>query len=180
VRLVLISDTHLTHLRGPIEIPDGDMLIHAGDVASLGKYKEIVRFSEWFSDLPHKHKVMIAGNHDWDFQTNPDLAKSALDPSITYLQDSEVTIEGIRIYGTPWQPAFQYWAFNLPRGIELDKKWDQIPSGIDILVTHGPPFGICDSIFAGGEHLGCRNLLRQVTKRVKPRIHTFGHIHGLQ
>ena len=92
-----------------------------------------------------------------------------------YLQDEAVTIEGIKIYGSPWQPTFQDWAFNLDRGEEIKQKWDLIPSDVDLLVTHGAPHTILDKNFQG-ENIGCEELLAAV-RRIKPPYHLFGHIH---
>lgn len=174
--LVLISDTHLAHERGDFDVPEGDILIHAGDATNRGTIEEVLRFRAWFEALPHRHKVFVAGNHDWFFQSRPEEARQALGRSIHYLCDSEITLEGVRIYGSPWQPEFCDWAFNLPRGEALQAKWRQIPAGVDLLVTHGPPRGIGD-VIRGGESEGCDDLLEEVLGRVRPRVHLFGHIH---
>lgn len=172
MRIVCLSDTH--NRQSHIPVPDGDILIHAGDFTMAGRGAEIVEFNAWMGSLPHKHKVVIAGNHDWMFERNLREARSLLTNAV-YLQDSEVTIEGLRIWGSPWQPEFFSWAFNLPRGERLAEKWRMIPSGVDILVTHGPPLGIGDRV-SRGESAGCEDLLREL-KRVRPRLHVFGHIH---
>lgn len=175
MKVVCISDTHLRHQRSNIVVPDGDLLIHAGDATFRGSKREILAFNEWFAALPHKHKIFVAGNHDWSFEKANQLARNCLAPHITYLQDSEVTIEGVRIYGSPWQPEFCDWAFNLPRGAALKEKWDKIPAGIDILVTHGPAMGHGD-MTDRGEPVGCEELTIAI-QRVKPKYHVFGHIH---
>jgi 3',5'-cyclic AMP phosphodiesterase CpdA len=72
-RIVCISDTHNFHEQ--IRIPDGDILIHAGDATNRGTVEEIVFFNQWFCRLPHRHKIFVAGNHDWLFETNPDWLK---------------------------------------------------------------------------------------------------------
>ena len=169
------SDTH-TH-RG-FSLPDGDVLIHAGDATSNGTLPEVSQFLAWFSAQPHRHKIFIAGNHDWLFARASDLASMVLveHPDVVYLQDSGVEIDGVRFWGSPWQPAFRDWAFNLPRnGPQLLAIWNKIPMGTDVLITHGPPYGVLDQV-QGGEHLGCEALkLRHA--EVKPRVHVFGHIH---
>lgn len=172
MRFVCISDTHGLH--DNINIPDGDVLIHAGDFTNIGEFDDIRRFSSFLGELPHKYKVVIAGNHDISFETKPEEARKLLTNCI-YLQDSEVTIEGIRIYGSPWQPVFLDWAFGLPRGQAIRKKWDIIPKGIDILVTHCPPHRILDRGFLGG-HYGCEELMK-VVKIIKPKYHIYGHLH---
>ena len=175
LRLVALSDTHLRHIRHEIKVPPGDILIHAGDAMLEGTELEARAFFNWFGELPHRRKVYVAGNHDVIFQKNPTLARKLVPRGVDYLEDSEVSIDGLRIYGSPWQPEFCDWAFNLPRGDALRSKWNLIPDGIDILVTHGPPMGVLDMNMEG-EHVGCQDL-RKAVNRVKPRLHIFGHIH---
>jgi Icc-related predicted phosphoesterase len=86
-----------------------------------------------------------------------------------------VIIDGTKFYGSPWQPWFYDWAFNLQRCPEIRSKWELIPEGIDILITHGPPYGIED-LTARGDKAGCHDLL-EVVEKIKPRVHIFGHIH---
>ena len=175
-RIVCLSDTHNCHEQ--IAVPDGDILIHAGDATIRGTIEEIVFFNEWFANLPHPHKILVAGNHDWLFETSNHLARTLLDSSIHYLQDSAVEIENLKIYGSPWQPRFFDWAFNLMRGTELAKKWKLIPNDIDVLITHGPPHGILDEVINkySTENTGCEEL-RQRVEAIRPKLHVFGHIH---
>ena len=176
MRIVCISDTHNQQRKEWFpQIPDGDVLVHAGDATIAGTIPEIVGFNAWLGTLPHKHKIFVAGNHDWLFQTDPSLADGLLTNAI-YLQDSGVTINNAKFYGSPWQPAFQDWAFNLPRGEKLRLKWDLIPNETDVLITHGPPEGIRDWTFQG-EHVGCRDLWQNIQGRLALRAHIFGHIH---
>jgi hypothetical protein len=128
----------------------------------------------WIAGLPHRHKVIVAGNHDWAFVHDPRATRSAI-AGMTYLQDAESTIEGLRFYGSPWQPAFHDWAFNLPRGPALAAIWAQIPYGIDVLITHSPPAGFGDRSPVGGR-AGCADLRARLAV-VQPRLHLFGHIH---
>jgi Icc-related predicted phosphoesterase len=116
----------------------------------------------------------VAGNHDVCFDLESALARSLLDKNIIYLQDDGVEIDGIKFYGSPWQLLFMNWAFNLPEN-ELCKKFERIPEGVDILITHSPPYGILDSV-NDRKYLGSKSLLKRVQK-VKPRDHIFGHIH---
>jgi Icc-related predicted phosphoesterase len=171
MRIVLLSDTHRRHAE--IAVPDGELLIHAGDFSGHGTRSQIQAFDDWLGTLPHPHKVVIAGNHDFLFEKvdNP----HALLKNARYLQDEEVVIGGLRIWGSPWQPRFFDWAFNLDRGEPLRQIWEKVPSGIDILVTHGPPKGILDRVDRGGE-VGCEEL-RRALPRIRPRLHVFGHIH---
>lgn len=180
MKIVCISDTH--NCNEQIEVPDGDILIHAGDATINGTQLEVEAFLNWFSRLRHKHKIFIAGNHDWLYETNNHLARIlTADSDIKYLQDSFVEIEGLKIYGSPWQPRFFDWAFNLNRGAELAEKWKLIPDDIDILITHGPPNGILDEVprkyFT--ENTGCEELVKRVEElaRNNLKLHVFGHIH---
>lgn len=177
MKICLISDTHLAHLKNQIYVPECDLLIHSGDALSGGSKDEMILFSAWFGSLPAKKKVFVAGNHDWVFEKSPEEARRLLPEGVIYLQDELVEVDGLKIFGSPWQPEFCEWAFNLPRGHLLAKKWAQIPSGIDILVTHGPPMGILDWSNYSHEHVGCADLRRAIS-RVKPKLHVFGHIHG--
>ncbi len=172
LRVVTISDTHALHRS--IEVPDGDVLIHAGDITRSGDMNEVRDFNDFLGELPHPHKIVIAGNHDFCFEREPEAAEALL-TGCTYLRDSSVRVRGLRVYGSPWQPWFFDWAFNLRRGPEIREKWDLIPDDTDILVTHGPPYGILDRTMRG-EAAGCRDLLETIV-RVKPGLHIFGHIH---
>lgn len=176
MRFVCTSDTHTLHDRVPI--PDGDVFIHAGDFTSCGELPDIARFNSFLGKLSHKHKIVIAGNHDFAFERQPALAQSLL-TNCLYLQDSETVIDGVRIYGSPWQPWFNDWAFNLRRGPEIKAKWDRIPDDVQVLVTHGPPLGHGDKVpppQGNGERVGCEDLLAAI-RRIKPACHVFGHVH---
>lgn len=173
-RIVCVSDTH--NRQGALAVPEGDVLVHAGDLTGRGSEVEIAAANQWLGGLPHEHKIVIAGNHDFLFEKQGTLARSLLTSAI-YLQDSGVEVAGLRVWGSPWQPWFQDWAFNLPRGKALRERWEQIPEGLDILVTHGPPMGILDRT-AAGEHVGCEELRARLTAMSSPpRLHVFGHIH---
>jgi predicted phosphodiesterase len=171
VRLVLLSDTHSKH--GRIAVPAGDVLIHAGDSTKRGTPEQLREVAEFIAAQPHAHKIVIAGNHDFGLQHDPALGRALFGDA--YLCDAEAVLGGVRVWGSPWQPWFYDWAFNLQRGAELREKWDLIPAGIDVLVTHGPPHGILDHT-AMGEDVGCEELASAVL-RVRPRLHVFGHIH---
>ena len=173
-RFVFLSDTH--NCNEQIAVPDGDVLVHAGDATNRGQIDEIIAFNHWFSNLPHKIKIFVAGNHDWLFENRPKYARSLLAENIIYLQDSAVEIENLKIYGSPWQPRFFDWDFNLNRGKEIAEKWKLIPNEVDVLITHGPPFGILDET-PGGDFAGCEELRKKV-EDIRPRLHVFGHIHS--
>jgi Icc-related predicted phosphoesterase len=172
MRLVLISDTHERH--ADIVMPPGDVLVHAGDITMSGEESAVAEFDRWLGTLDYRHKVVIAGNHDFIFEHEPERARRLITNAI-YLQDEAAKIEGRLFWGSPWQPWYFDWAFNLPRGEPLATKWRLIPSNVDVLITHGPPEGIGDRT-TRGEHVGCADLATAVL-RCKPRLHVFGHIH---
>jgi Icc-related predicted phosphoesterase len=179
-KITFISDTHNKHKHltskgmGNI-LGSGDILVHAGDSTSMGQKHEIEQFLKWFSNTDFEHKIFIAGNHDFGFEKETDIDQQFKDLGVTYLFDNDITIDGIKFYGSPWQPEFYNWAFNLPRGEELAAKWEKIPDDVDILITHGPAYGILDYAPIGG-HVGCEELYRKIVE-VKPKIHVCGHIH---
>ncbi len=171
--LVAVADTHLFH--DELVVPDGDVFIHAGDFCRGGTFAELERAVGWILALPHQYKIVVAGNHDWPFQTAAVAARALLGSSAHYLEDSLVEIEGFRFWGSPWQPTFHNWAFNLERGAEIAEKWALIPEGIDVLITHGPPAGIGDTSSTAGR-TGCVDLRARV-RSTNPGVHLFGHIH---
>ncbi len=188
MRIVTISDTHTQHWS--VKIPDeGDIIIHAGDLSYQGTEDEIETFLKWYSDLDYGIKILVAGNHDWGFEKEPEyFEQMCKDYGITYLNDSSITYQGIKIWGSPVQPEFFDWAFN--RSIKKDMypyhsrnkfigpHWDKIPEDVDILITHGPPYGILDETRAG-DKVGCKILLEKVEK-IRPAMHIFGHIHEVR
>jgi Icc-related predicted phosphoesterase len=173
MRLVCISDTHFPP--HALQIPDGDVLIVAGDVCLRGHDYELELFDRFLGRLSHRHKLLVAGNHDWVLAEAGREAAQALVKNAIYLEDSGVDIDGVKFWGSPWQPEFYNWAFNLPRGPKLAQVWAKIPNNTDVLITHGPPYGILDQV-PRGEHVGCEEL-RKALQRVRPKIHVFGHVH---
>jgi predicted phosphohydrolase len=174
MRIVAVADTH-TFQDDLGAIPDGDVFVHAGDLCRGGRLEELTLVARWLQALPHRHKIVVAGNHDWCFIRNREDAVELLGNTVSYLQDSGTIIDGVRFWGSPWQPAFNNWAFNLPRGVALAEKWALIPAGADVLITHGPPAGIGDR-FEDAVRGGCADLLVAV-QRIQPLLHMFGHIH---
>jgi len=172
MKIVIVSDTHGMH--DEIDIPSGDVFIHAGDFTQNGTLKQVERFGLFLESLSHPHKIIIAGNHEYCFEQNPGQSQQLLS-NCTYLQDSSIVIDDIKFYGSPWQPWFLDWAFNLERGEDIRKKWDLIDSDTDVLITHGPPVGHGDKVVSG-ELVGCEDLISYV-ERIKPKYHIFGHIH---
>lgn len=173
MKIVAISDTHNLHHK--ITVPDGDILIHSGDFTNRGTMPEILGFNKWLMSLPHKHKIVIAGNHDFMFEREPALAESLLDKSIHYLRNDEIIIEGVKFYGSPVTPWFFNWAFNVPRGEEIAEVWAKIPDDTHVLVTHGPPAGILDEVKGG--RAGCEDLLERIKSLKYLEAHVFGHLH---
>lgn len=177
MRLVLLSDTHALPL-SRWEIPDGDVLIHSGDFCQGRTVPlDAVRlFNDEMAALPHEHKLLVGGNHDWPLQLDPEKARALL-TAVTYIEDGSVTIGGIKFYGSPWQPDYRLWAFNLQRRCpELKAKWAAIPDDTDVLITHTPPFGVLDFSSSGQENVGCE-LLRRRLENISPKLHVFGHVH---
>lgn len=180
MRVVCISDTHCQHSR--VKIPAGDVLVHTGDFSACGNERELDGFVKWMAKLPHQHKVVVAGNHDRFVQRSPLKALEYFENAgIFYLQDASVSIDDIEFYGSPWQPAFMNWAFNLDTPEELKEMWDRIPGSTDVLLTHTPPYGQHDLVETpgspnNGEHVGCRELTKAIA-RIRPTVHVFGHIH---
>ena len=172
LRIVCLSDTHNRH--ADLDVPDGDILLHAGDFTGRGTEEEVAAFGEFLAGLPHSEKVIVAGNHDFLFESDGARARELLG-DVTYLQDAGATVCGLHIWGSPWQPWFHDWAFNLPRGKALAQKWSLVPASVDVLMTHGPPAGILDQTHHGSR-VGCEELLAALA-RIRPRLHLFGHIH---
>lgn len=174
MKFVVISDTHGQH--NNLKLPIGDVLIHAGDISKHGKEKEIIDFLNWFSQCDFKYKIFIAGNHDFFFEEANDYdIKRIIPGNVIYLCNSGITIENIKIWGSPITPWFYDWAFNSHRGEAISKHWQLIPSDTDILITHGPIFGKLDKT-KHGENVGCQDLSRTI-QEVNPKIHVCGHIH---
>lgn len=116
VRIVAVADTHLFH-DARYAVPDGDVFVHAGDLCRRGDLDELAEAARWIAGLPHRYKLIVAGNHDWAFARPAEAAQArALLGDAIYLEDSGVEVAGLRCWGSPWQPAFHDWAFNLPRG----------------------------------------------------------------
>ncbi len=172
MRIIALSDTHFRHQH--VAVPEGDVVVHAGDLTRSGDPAELAEVMRWFARLPHPHKLFIAGNHDWILELQPAVAAGLIPAGVTYLQDAGCEIVGVKFWGSPVQPTFLNWAFNRARGEEIDRHWQKIPLGTDVLITHGPPHGILDLV--GDEHVGCE-MLRHRLKSVRPTCHIFGHVH---
>jgi Icc-related predicted phosphoesterase len=174
LKFVVIADSHGRHHH--IKIPEGDVLIHAGDFTYRGKKSEVEDFLKWFQLQPHTYKILIAGNHEFFFENEKaSVVEKIIPEEIIYLNDSGIVIENIHIWGSPVTPKFYNWAFNRNRGEEIKKHWDMIPANTEILITHGPPKGILDQVVTE-QHVGCRDLYEKL-KTLNVKVHVFGHIH---
>jgi predicted phosphodiesterase len=195
MKITILSDTHTKHRYCENDLPGGDLLIHAGDFMNSGYNPiEAMEFFKWFDEIDnYDFKVFIAGNHDRWMQDKTEESRGILTgyKTIEYLQDDWMTVgdsdphdpnvKTAKIYGSPWQPEFYNWAFNLPRnGEELKSKWDMIHEDTDILITHSPAQGHLD--FSGPPYnepnLGCPLLRNHIDVVARPKIHVCGHIHG--
>ena len=191
MRIVAISDTHTKHKL--LTIPECDVLIHAGDSTFTGKFFEVRDFMWWFKEQPARHKIVVAGNHEQTFdQTHQDYNSAIRDllvnaHDIVYLEDSYIVIDGVKFYGTPWTPFFYDWGFNgveganapfhIPAKPKLEDVYDMIAADTNVLICHGPPYGILDK--AGDDRTGSvtmRNIL-EGDKLVDLRLYLCGHIH---
>lgn len=193
MKILFISDTH-TFQRELIHLPEADVICCSGDFCLRGEFEEGLSFIKWFSELPYKHKVFIAGNHDICFDSThkrfeyfqkiykdykgefiEDITQK-IPKGVHYLMKSEVVIDGVKFWGAPYTPWFHNWAFNLPRDSEeIREVWAQIPEDVDVLLTHGPAFKILDYTFEG-LFVGCESLAEKLNS-LKPPIFSFGHIH---
>ena len=174
MRIVATSDCHGRYREA--DLPEGDVLVLAGDMLphSGAEVGDLADLEEWLDGVAFRNVILIAGNHDWLFERN----KTIRPRNAIYLEDSGVELDGVKFFGSPWQPEFCSWAFNLPRkGPELAAAWAKIPVKTDVLVTHGPPHGILDRPYGTRPGVGCE-LLRERVKVLKPKVHIFGHIHG--
>ncbi|KAH9833841.1 Metallo-dependent phosphatase-like protein [Rhodofomes roseus] len=200
-RFVCISDTHSRM----VHVPPGDVLLHSGDLTAMGTYADFQRTMDWLCDLPHRTKIIIAGNHDLPLDYHDDWyvknydrwhgvskqsigliqdliqGRRAAKSGIVYLEDDHYEFcakpDGRKwtVYGSPWSPYFHNWAFNYQRGEEAEKLMAAVPK-TDILLTHTPPHDILDKTTVGNEHVGCEALAARLPA-LRPRLHVFGHIH---
>lgn len=176
MKIVALSDTHSKHDQVPI--PEGDVLIHCGDMTGRGNYWEFISIGNWFNKMKDrfKHRIMIAGNHDFGLEINNRIIlNDHFDKKIIYLQDNGITIDGINFYGTPWMPHFYDWAF-MKNEDELAKYYAEIPDNTHVLITHCPPFGILDEN-PNKTKCGSLALYKRIKELKQLKHHIFGHIH---
>ena len=206
MRITHISDTHNKHNQLNGLLPGGDLLIHSGDISSLGRQSEVERFVKWFNSIDnYANKIFIAGNHDMSFDSEQLLVNklkhfdgvsdsdefvsigkpqwlevllaSDLNQNVFYLENSFVMLDDIKIWGSPITPTFGYgWGFNVNRGYDINQIWNRIPNDTDIVITHGPIHSYCDRTDRGGLNVGCEQLYHRLNE-VQPQLHFSGHIH---
>lgn len=166
------------------ELDGGDLLIIAGDLTSRDQPNEYALFVEWVQNQTYTKKIVVAGNHDGfieDYSSWADLA----DLGFEYLCDSGTEFEGLKIWGSPWTAQFpginpHCCAFTVPFSWQTESflydYFIQIPVDTDILITHGPAYGILDQT-VDGRHVGSKALYNWIKYVSRPLIHCFGHIH---
>lgn len=170
---MVLSDTHELHRS--IDVPDGDILIHCGDWSMFGRNQSALDdFADWIAALPHRYKVLCPGNHEYYLEHSPSRRNEI--PGVTVLINEGITIEGLRLWVTPATTS-KGAAFGVASAQEREHLYRAIPDGIDVLITHGPPYGILDGDQAGSFHAGCREL-HSAVERIRPKLHVFGHVHG--
>ena len=176
--IVCISDTHGEH--ESVELPRGDVLVHAGDVTAHGTESDWRRFLDWFASRDFAHRLFVAGNHDsFPEAASERAACLAREKGVTWLNDSGYRVDGVRFWGSPITPRFHDWAFMRDPGPDIERHWALIPDDTDVLIMHGPPIDVLDEVERPDgtrERTGCPSLARRI-RRVRPALHVFGHIH---
>lgn len=177
MKICCISDTHGAHkYLNLMKYNNYDMLVHTGDFTASRFHHEdeAIEFIDWMEQQPFRYKLLVAGNHDFYPYYNPITFKRLCEErKIIYLQDSYAEIENLLIYGSPWTPRFMRWAF-MKDELELEKVYSNISKDTDILLTHGPAYGILDNL--DNRHIGS-TALRDTVDKLNLKAHIFGHIH---
>ena len=172
MRVVVIADTH-GHHHDIQPLPEGDILIHAGDMTNdsdtTSGIKTLHSIDHWFGEQDFEKIICIAGNHDRVIEEGI-ITKFN---NAVYLEDEEYTYKGVTFYGSPWTPPF-YGVFNANEAA-LANKFNRISSNVDVLITHGPPHSILDKT-RHDNSIGSHALLTALN-RIKPKFHVFGHVH---
>lgn len=183
MKLVLISDTHCQH--DQVIIPECDILLHAGDFSYRGTQGELMNFVQWFSKQPAKYKLATCGNHDWGVFYQPQMWQDIFKVNGCHLLlDETIDVEGLKIFGSPWSVWFHSWAYNFSEdddGTQAASTWSKIPDDVDVIVVHGPPYGIGDLVaraYPGEDpHVGCPELLKRIDQLEKLKLVVTAHIH---
>ncbi len=174
LKLTVISDTHGKHTQlGRLR---GDVLIHCGDMFNMfsQSHDDFDRMDAWFGEQDFDLILCVGGNHDFELEKRSTYAHSPFKNAV-YLEGSAFDFDGIRFFGAPWIPELSGQAYYVD-DYALPGKWAEIPSDVDVLITHTPPGGILD-VSSRGLELGCPHLLSAI-ERTKPTVHCFGHVHA--
>jgi Icc-related predicted phosphoesterase len=180
--LVALSDTHGMHRSMAHPVPEGDILVHAGDFCGRGLAEEVRDFAAWMGSLPHREKLVVPGNHDGPVEEDEAAFREVFAAhGVRLLVGEAVEVAGLRFFGAPYTPTFFDWHFMRDRGPAIRAEWARIPDDAEVVVTHGPAYGHGDLApgSRGGppRHVGCLELLDRL-RAVRPRLHVFGHIHA--
>lgn len=187
MRLLHISDTHAMHEAFPMERFEGiDIVVHSGDCANYKdpyrNEQEVRAFIAWYRDVPVKHKIYVAGNHDTSIEKRLVTPGDFAEVGVIYLENAATIINGIKFWGSPHTPTFNEWAFMKSRD-KISRVWDAIPPDTDVLITHGPPKGIRDLSYdrlGNLEYCGCGALMKKCFKlKDELKLVLFGHIHDM-
>lgn len=195
LKVCSISDSHQHPLPKILEGVEADILIIAGDWSMQATFKEIADFKEGLKAVRPQFGsvVIISGNHEVGIANNPNLMQEIeQECNIKYLCNSFTSVmryysdapveapdEYVYIYGSPYTPKFGGWAY-MGYPDEMQKNWARVPEGLDILVSHGPPFGILDTVdtLLGPQSVGCEELRKRLDSMdAPPSVVLFGHIH---
>lgn len=187
MKIVCISDTHCK--LNKIIVPEGEVLIHAGDLCSRGSRIEAEAEIKLLSKIAKNFDAhfFVPGNHDIIFEHDTIHMKAfCQSEGVNMLLHETATYKKFNIFGSPYTPEFFNWAFNVPRGEELYKKWQDIPLNTNILITHGPPSDMLDRIpdsyfnplTNSRLNVGCEDLKNRISELKELKLHVFGHIHN--
>ncbi len=188
MKILHISDTHGFHGTFPDKrFQDIDVVIHSGDCSNYrDPYRnsnEVLDFLEWYKNVPVKHKIYVAGNHDTSIERRLVTPSQFAEAGIIYLENEATTIDGIKFWGSPITPTFSDWAFMKARA-KTHAVWQQIPEDTDVLIVHGPPKGVRDLSFDRDGNLGMcgdQSLMKRCCAlKDTLKLFCFGHIHNMR
>jgi Icc-related predicted phosphoesterase len=202
IRFLIISDTHSAWpytFANPS--PPADVLLHCGDLTQVGGLPAYRKAIEDIKTASAELKLIIAGNHDLDLdeewmhanaQEEDDIEdcrrcvefmNAQQEFGIHYLTEglhSFNLCDGrtFTVYASPYTPELNGYAFAYGKD---DMRFLNIPSSVDILMTHGPPLFHSQPKYTldvdkDAFYCGCERLADAVQWR-RPRLHAFGHIH---
>lgn len=197
MRIVGLSDLHGKWNKID-DVPECDVLISAGDFSFKGEKHMVRDFHKWLNKQPAKHIISVNGNHETykdvvsprrpfynelTFQDAKLIAEEEC-PRVHFIGDhGTVVIDGVKFHGSAITPEFYDWAWNVPRGQPIADEWAKIPDDTNVLITHGPVYGILDAVYyADGmtirERVGCQDLYKRILQLKECNLHLCGHIHG--